>query len=418
MAVSIRLRLYCIPNEIRPETIFKWTAENTLAVCTATVLATFFSRQLGAGVSRMFVICLAPVAFATFALTRCAALGTVALLQRRWQPPRIALVGDFHQANLLANTLDSRVAKTIRGIVVSETTLAPVGIGQPLPVLGTTRRLGEVVNREQIDCAIIMSRSLPDSEVEHCKRVLWRMGLPVSYVLDLPHELRWTNDGLRMHRRVQLSKSYGLPTVEFRPILFARTQDLVKRAFDVGFSSLLLFLIGPAMGVIAILLKVTSSGPVFEKRLHVGKGGRYFNSLKFRTTQMKDSKRVTALGRLLVRFRSDELPQLANILRGKMSFVGPAPLPVDALEIGALCAEDVTWFKTRSVVQPGLTGLWQVAHSTLSFEEMVQLDLEYIQHHSFSLDLSILLATPIPVIRGTRLPELRRSMLGAAASAS
>ena len=72
IAVSRRLRLYCIPNEIRPATIARWSAENTVAICTVTVLATFFSRQLGAGASRMFVVCLAPVTFAVFASTRCA----------------------------------------------------------------------------------------------------------------------------------------------------------------------------------------------------------------------------------------------------------------------------------------------------------------------------------------------------------
>ena len=198
IAVSRRLRLYCIPNEIRPATIARWSAENTVAICTVTVLATFFSRQLGAGASRMFVVCLAPVTFAVFASTRCAALGIIALLQRRGQLPRIAVVGDPKHVNSLIKSLESRIAKTIRGVITPETTLPAEAVGLSVPVLGTTKHVAELVNREQINYAIIIRRSLPDAEAEHCKTVFWRMGLPVSYVLDVPRELNWARDGLRL----------------------------------------------------------------------------------------------------------------------------------------------------------------------------------------------------------------------------
>jgi lipopolysaccharide/colanic/teichoic acid biosynthesis glycosyltransferase len=157
--------------------------------------------------------------------------------------------------------------------------------------------------------------------------------------------------------------------------------------------------------LIALLVKWMSNGPVLERTLHAGKGGRHFNCLKFRTNEGENPARTTRIGRFLLRYRSDELPQLANILRGKMSLVGPAPLPVGVLETGTVSREYAAWQETRSLIQPGLTGLWQVSPSTLSFDDMVQLDLEYIQSRSLSLDLSILLSTPLQVIRGVRMAE-------------
>src|SRR5205823_2628291 len=183
---------------------------------------------------------------------------------------------------------------------------------------------------------------------------------------------------------------------------------------------LLLVVLGPGLALIALIVKITSVGPVLDRKLHVGKGGRHFNSLKFRTTHIHDSNRTTPIGRFLVRYRNDELPQLANVVRGKMSFVGPAALPVDAVDIGALSQPEIAWLETRSLVQPGLTGLWQVSHSALSLNDMLQLDFEYMRNRSFSLDLSILWGTPVRVIRGIRfrLPELRRSVLHTTAGAS
>ena len=101
------------------------------------------------------------------------------------------------------------------------------------------------------------------------------------------------------------------------------------------------------------------------------------------------------------RFSIDELPQLVNVILGDMSLLGPRPLPAEDLDPDGMSRQHPTWAELRSLVKPGLTGLWQVrGRSDLPFDEMIQLDLEYIQNWSLMLDLKILLATPLVVITG------------------
>jgi lipopolysaccharide/colanic/teichoic acid biosynthesis glycosyltransferase len=164
------------------------------------------------------------------------------------------------------------------------------------------------------------------------------------------------------------------------------------------------------MAVVALAIKLTSPGPVFYAARRVGLGQRRFRCYKFRTMQadaqalqaelealneadgavfkIKDDPRVTPLGRWLRALSIDELPQLINVLRGEMSLVGPRPLPLRDNELLA------AWHKQRHVVLPGMTGLWQVrGRSDTSFDEMIDLDLLYIDSWSLWLDFSIMLRT-------------------------
>jgi lipopolysaccharide/colanic/teichoic acid biosynthesis glycosyltransferase len=417
--VSWRLRLYRIPDEIRASTLLTWAGKNTLAVCTLTVVATFFSRQFGEGASRIFVLCLAPVAFFILTATRVLALGAIAAVQHRGHPPRIALLGDLTNAKRLIGRMGSHVRKAVQGVIVAEGTIAEAAAQSP-PVLGTTGQIAELVNRERIDRVIVLNGTLPDSEIERCHKVFWRMGLPVSCTFDLalepdPLALWW-----QPQNRVNLSQRYGLSVVEVRHAPL-ETQDILKAAFDFGSALLSLIFLMPLMALIALFVKITSKGPAFGKLPCVGKGGRHFTCLKFRTTYVDDdpalpalsgpladaapvpydAQRITPVGRFLRRYSLDELPQLINILRGEMSFVGPRPLPARDLGPDGMSQEFFAWSESRARVRPGLTGLWQVSgRSNLSFEDMIQLDLEYIQTRSFSLDISIILETPMPVLRG------------------
>lgn len=173
--------------------------------------------------------------------------------------------------------------------------------------------------------------------------------------------------------------------------------------------------------MIAALVKLTSKGPILYKAPRVGKGGRYFMFLKFRSmyTEMnrshvthaneknghifkiKHDPRITPLGRFLRRYSLDELPQLINVLRGEMSLVGPRPLPAGDLDPDGMSREFGEWSQGRSEVYPGITGLWQIrGRSELPFEEMVRLDLEYIRDWSLLLDIKIILETPALVMKG------------------
>jgi lipopolysaccharide/colanic/teichoic acid biosynthesis glycosyltransferase len=202
---------------------------------------------------------------------------------------------------------------------------------------------------------------------------------------------------------------------------FTRSQELVKRAFDVTMAAIVLVMLAPVMLLICLLVKLTSQGPVFYNSFRVGKGGRYFKFLKFRSMytnadrarhvaaneksghiyKMRDDPRVTPLGRILRRYSLDELPQLINVLRGEMSLVGPRPLPAQDLDPDGMSRQFSDWAEGRSSVQPGITGLWQISgRSDLSFEDMVRLDLEYIKNWSLMLDIKIILETPALVLKG------------------
>jgi len=166
---------------------------------------------------------------------------------------------------------------------------------------------------------------------------------------------------------------------------------------------------------VAIAIKLDSAGPVFFVQERVGLSKRRFRMIKFRTMsadaearmegiqhlneksgpifKIKNDPRITPVGRWLRRTSVDELPQLVNVMLGDMSIVGPRPLSVrDAVRMEA------AWQKRRFSVKPGLTCLWQVSgRSNLSFEEWMQLDLEYIDRWSLRLDATILLRT-IPAV--------------------
>jgi lipopolysaccharide/colanic/teichoic acid biosynthesis glycosyltransferase len=196
-----------------------------------------------------------------------------------------------------------------------------------------------------------------------------------------------------------------------------------KRAFDILGAATLLVLLLPILLSIALLIRLTSPGPVLFRQQRVGRGGRLFCFYKFRTMyqntdptphreyyarlvrgdalasvgsfKLTRDPRVTSFGRLLRRSSLDEIPQLLHVLKGDMSLVGPRP-PIP-YEVELYSPREMA----RLRVTPGLTGLWQVSgRSTLNFQQMVELDLAYIKNWSLQLDLKILLKTPWAILTG------------------
>ncbi len=190
-----------------------------------------------------------------------------------------------------------------------------------------------------------------------------------------------------------------------------------KRVLDVIGSFVIIVLLSPLLVAIAILVKLTSPGPVIYKQQRVGRGGRTFTFYKFRSMyqdadrrlqevlaqneksgpifKMKNDPRVTPVGRFLRKYSLDELPQLFNVLKGDMSLVGPRPpLPREVEQYDDRALQ-------RLSVLPGITCLWQICgRSDTSFEEWLELDTLYVENMSFWLDLKILMKTPLSVIRG------------------
>ena len=182
--------------------------------------------------------------------------------------------------------------------------------------------------------------------------------------------------------------------------------NYIKRLVDVALSALLTISLAPLWILVTLAIKFTSPGPVLFRQVRGGRGGRPFDSFKFRT--MRADHRhdateivplthhaITPVGRILRRLKIDELPQLLNVLKGDMSLVGPRPTIMDQV----LAYSDVQ--KRRLEVRPGITGLAQVnGNANISWDERIKYDVYYVDHVSFSLDLFILLKTLAVIVRG------------------
>jgi exopolysaccharide biosynthesis polyprenyl glycosylphosphotransferase len=200
--------------------------------------------------------------------------------------------------------------------------------------------------------------------------------------------------------------------------LFEGGPMVCKRLLDIIVSSFLLILLAPILLVVAMLVKFGSVGPVFFVQERVGLNKRRLRIYKFRTMiadaekkqmdleclneadgpvfKIKDDPRVTRLGRFLRKASIDELPQLLNVLKGDMSLVGPRPLPIRDYQ-----GFDQDWARRRFSIRPGITCLWQInGRSSLSFQEWMELDLHYIDHWSFWLDVKVLAKTIPAVLKG------------------
>jgi exopolysaccharide biosynthesis polyprenyl glycosylphosphotransferase len=212
---------------------------------------------------------------------------------------------------------------------------------------------------------------------------------------------------------LDLDEIEGVPVLGAPPPVLSRSSRALKRTMDIFASLLALLLAAPLLIAIALAVKADSRGPALFRQIRIGKDGRRFRLIKFRTmTRDAESKtaelmrasknpnwlfleedpRVTRIGRLLRRTSLDELPQLWNVLRGEMSLVGPRPLS----EYDDQAVEG--WGRTRLDLVPGITGLWQVLGRTnIPFEEMIKLDYLYVTNWSLWTDIRLILRT-LPVV--------------------
>jgi len=191
------------------------------------------------------------------------------------------------------------------------------------------------------------------------------------------------------------------PNSDIPPSPLTARARRIKRVVDLGLVVLLLPLALPLAVCVAAAIFLTDGGPVFFSQDRIGRGGRRFRLLKFRTlrTGPKDPSRpsdyVTPVGRVLRQWGLDELPQFMSVLRGTMSLVGPRPaLPEQVARYGP-------FERRRLSVSPGLTGWAQInGRNSISWPERIALDVWYASHQSLRLDLSILVRTPLVLLRG------------------
>jgi exopolysaccharide biosynthesis polyprenyl glycosylphosphotransferase len=372
--------------------------------------STFMLRYRGEGLSRSFAILFPFCSLTTLLLGRYMALLAAPTMERKYlAAERVGFVGDGAGTWALIDRITSSgdASICVAGVVLPAASAKDCK--RPVPVLGDASQLAAVINRARLNRLIIADDQLDAAEVDECIHVARRMSVNISRAV-VPHP---------DVTRLQFTRLCGLQLLEFKSVAFTRRQEIIKRAVDIVAASLTMAALLPLVLLIAILIKITSVGPVLYASRRVGKGGKHFTFLKFRSMRVRTSgdeqafprqkdghifklkkdPRVTPLGSFLRRYSLDELPQLVNVLKGDMSLVGPRPLPAEDLDADGQSSQFRSWSAARSKVLPGITGLWQVrGRSDAGFDRMMQLDAEYIQNWSLAFDLKILLETPIAVL--------------------
>ncbi len=274
-----------------------------------------------------------------------------------------------------------------------------------LDALPQNESLEQFVLKHHISDILLVPGGLPSHTVLDTAAACEQLNIPCKIVPDM----------LELRRgEIIVDGSLGLPTFRIKPLSLHGVDYLLKRTFDILLSLLLLTVLFLPCLLIALLIRFNSPGPIFHTQPRLGYRARPFKFYKFRTMvqnadqllaqlkafsdragpvfKMKLDPRVTWVGRWLRQYSLDELPQIFNVLRGDMSLVGPRPQVLWEAEHYDETA------KKRLRVKPGITGLWQVSgRAALSYEDMIHLDIYYLENWSLGLDLKILVRT-LPAI--------------------
>jgi len=271
----------------------------------------------------------------------------------------------------------------------------------PYPLLGDVSDLAGVLRQYRIDTVIVAFGSNRDPELVRVIRACDNANTTVHVVprffeLGAPAQCQ------------NVDYLWGIPVLRLRRTALRSRSWRLKRLFDVVIVSVLLPLIAPVMGLIAVAVRATSRGPVFFRQTRVGQNGRLVTVLKFRSLHVNDSSdttwsvtsddRHTTVGKFLRKSSLDELPQLINVLKGEMSLVGPRP---ERPFFVSRFDDEIPNYSDRHRVPVGMTG-WAQIHGLrgdTSLEERVRFDNDYIENWSLTGDLSILLRTFTAVIR-------------------
>jgi exopolysaccharide biosynthesis polyprenyl glycosylphosphotransferase len=272
--------------------------------------------------------------------------------------------------------------------------------------VGRISDVAEVCRRLAIDRVIVASPGVDERTLTNVIRAASDLNVRVSILPQMVDILGPS---------VAIDDVEGVTVLGLAPTKLTRSSRALKRFVDVVIALPVLILVSPWLAAIALLVKVTSPGPVLFSQERVGRGGRHFRMHKFRTMvqgadqQLDELKRssahpawllleydprITRVGGFLRRLSLDELPQLWNVLRGDMSLVGPRPMPPDVDE------KIAGWGRRRLDLTPGITGPWQVLGRTkIPFEEMVKLDYLYVTNWSLWQDIRLLITTLPAVLR-------------------
>jgi exopolysaccharide biosynthesis polyprenyl glycosylphosphotransferase len=330
-------------------------------------------------------------------------------LQRRGRSMRhVIVVGSFAAAQQLSERIQHEpdAGMKVVGLCLPASELPrPVVAG--VPVVGSLSQVLAVVRAMGCDAVAVTSDDA--TRYNYLRELAWSLeGAGVELLVD-PGLVEVA--GPRMHIRPLM----GFPLLHVEEPHFTGWRRVVKRISDLVLTSVGLLIISPLMLVIAAVIKLQDGGPVIFRQARIGQGGKPFTMLKFRSMvvdaeerklelmaynegkgglfKLSRDPRVTRFGQFLRNLSLDELPQLFNVLAGTMSLVGPRP------HLASELAQMPSEASRRSLVTPGLTGLWQVSgRSDLEDDEAIRLDLRYVENWSLTVDLQILWKTVSAVL--------------------
>jgi exopolysaccharide biosynthesis polyprenyl glycosylphosphotransferase len=383
-------------------TEFKAVLQSALVVLLLICLANFAFKL---DVSRRFVLLAVPLGLLALLVSR--------ILWRRWLSlhrsrgllsSRVLLVGSGETAAHIAAELrrHSDAGYHVVGVLVTDRRESILGLSG-LPAFSSVEDLLRAVSECRADTVFITDgHNLPPARL---RELSWSLEPGRQHLVMAPSLTDIA--GPRIHARPVA----GLPLVHVETPRYEGANRFLKRAFDIVVSLSLLLLLSVPLLVVALLIVTTSKGGVLFAHERIGKRGRPFKMLKFRSMvadadaqlaallraqgngdrplfKVTDDPRITRVGGFLRRYSIDEIPQLINVLRGEMSLVGPRPQVAKEVALYDNAAA------RRLFVEPGMTGLWQVSgRSNLDWDESVRLDLYYVENWSLTADLSIMART-------------------------
>ena len=340
-------------------------------------------------------------------------LGRAAGRAALWQSPRLAertlIVGAGAVGHLLGEKIGKHPEYNLKLVGYLDDG-EPFGAGKsPVAVVGRVEDLDNVIDGYEVARVIIAFSRARHQQILDVVRACADRGVRVSIVPRLFEILS---------SQTAIDDVEGIPLLDVAHVEMSALNTVAKRVFDLIVGGIVAVFVLPLIGVLALIVKIDSRGPVFFRQERMGRGGKVFRIFKLRSMhvdaehlrhdlaeqneysgpmfKIKSDPRVTRVGVVLRKWSLDELPQILNVLRGEMSLVGPRPLWVDE---AVRCRG---WTKKRLDITPGITGLWQVTgRSDVPFDEMVKLDYMYVMGWSLSWDIKLLLET-IPAVLGKR----------------
>ena len=386
---------------------FSWSVFRGLVIAIGSILALIFFLKIQY-ISRTAIIIFAFLELITLIGIRLATKAyIVRAIKSGKKALRVLILGTGERAQELSMNLRKQAELGIK--IVGHLDPDPERVGQKVldaPVIGTVDDIHDILKENIVDEVII---AIPRSLLQDAESIAYACeeeGIRLQFMADIFN--------LEV-ARVRLMQAGKVPLLTMDTVAQDEMKLLFKRCFDIILTVISIPVVGPLIGILAVIIKWDSPGPAFFVQERVGLKKRLFPMIKFRSMyidaeeklkeiehlneaegpifKIKDDPRVTRVGKFIRKTSLDELPQLINVFMGHMSLVGPRPMSIRDVDLF-----DKGIQRKRFSVKPGLTCIWQISgRSNLPFEKWLELDLQYIENWTLWLDIKILFKT-IPAV--------------------